>query len=171
MKTSFEEALAIVRIRRATVLKTAAEARERLTLSRLVDDAAAVLDPDLTFLARLQRNVARNKLVSLAVVAGAAWLAGSSHQPDGRPPGARKVRRAKPKEKNNVSGQHKRDDRPEPGTGQRAKDARTQGHDENSPKAGRGGSGHRGQARASGGVAPVRRNGQQPGPLTGKLSA
>lgn len=163
MTSPLDDAVAAVRVRRAALRKIMSEASVRMAPARLIDDAAALLDPDLSFLARLRRGVSRNKLLALAVVAGAAWLVGTSPQPDGKPSGARKVRRTKPKEKNNDSGQHKRDNRPEPGSGHRGKDPGSQGV-EDLAQAVRRGTRRRGEARSDGGVETL---GGEPGQPVG----
>ena len=119
MSKAFDAAVAEVRMRREVLLNTAAQLRARAALPRLADETLRMIDPQLGFLKRLQQGIARNKLLSLAVLAGAGWLAGSSVRPDGKPPAARPARRAKPKENNNDSGQQQRNQRTGPGPGQR----------------------------------------------------
>jgi hypothetical protein len=56
---------------RASIL----ELRRRTAPHELAEDALHLVDPELTFLARLKTRVMENRLVTLALIAGVAWLA------------------------------------------------------------------------------------------------
>lgn len=154
MTDRFAEAAAEAKRRRNEVLATLAMLRQRAAPAAIVDAALAKLDPQFTLLTRMKRRVARNKLLSLAVLAGAGWLAGLLRHLDGKPPAARKTGtaspRAKPKEKTNDSGQHHRHDGPGPGAGQGRKEQRSKGN----PQAERRARSDR-ETRTAGGLAPV----------------
>lgn len=129
MNREFESALAELRLRRAALRDGLAALRQEASPARLADAALQRLDPDFRHLYRLARRVARNKLLTLAVVAGAGWLAGIPRYGDGEAPAARKAGtappRANPKEKKNDSGQHQhRKQRPVPRAGQQRQEPR-----------------------------------------------
>lgn len=145
--TRHADAVAEARKRREAVLATLVELRGRTAPTEIAEDMLAMLDPQQSVIRRIARRMRRNKLLSLAVLAGAAWLAGIIRHQDGKPPPVRKSPRAKPKEKHDDSGQQQRNHRP----GQRAgrKAARSKGIAQE----------RRGKARANHGLAPLRSGG------------
>jgi hypothetical protein len=106
------EALSDVRQKRAKFEETLAAARARLTVPQLAEDAMNFIDPDLTLLGRIRAGVRQNRLLSLAVLAGAGWLVGSSRRSIGEPRNMRRTdtatTRTMKKENKNDSGQSNR---------------------------------------------------------------
>jgi hypothetical protein len=106
------EALSDVRQKRAQLEETLAAARARLTVPQLAEDAMNFVDPDLTLLGRIRAGVRQNRLLSLAVLAGAGWLVGSSRRSMGEPRNMRRTdtatTRTMKKENKNDSGQSNR---------------------------------------------------------------
>lgn len=129
MTTAFEAAVEDVRRRRAAVVATAAKLRQATSPLHLADEALRRLDPQFSFLRRVAARMRNNKLLSLAILAGAGWLAGPPRHPDGEAPAARKAGTATPranlKEKNNDSGRKHR--KPRPGPGQHRQEPRPKG--------------------------------------------
>jgi len=104
------EALADVREKRAKLQETLAETRARLSMAQLAEDATSFVDPDLTLLGRIRTGVKQNRLLSLAVLAGAGWLVGSPRRSNGEPRNMRRTDTATTgklkKENKNDSGQN-----------------------------------------------------------------
>lgn len=131
---SKQEALAEVLASRAELEKTIGELRGRVSPPQLAEDVMNLLDPDLTLLGRVKSGVQQNRLLSLAVLAGAGWLVGAPRRSNGEP---RRTRQADTepqailKENNNDSGKNSGEQRsisePDPAEGQGAKGRRTQG--------------------------------------------
>jgi hypothetical protein len=92
---SKQEAVAEVRASRAEFEGTLAEVRARLSFPQLAEDALNLIDPDLTLLGRIKSGVQQNRLLSLAVLAGAGWLVGAPRRSKGD---SRKVREADKKQ-------------------------------------------------------------------------
>ena len=158
MTAHYEDALVTVLRRRAALRVTIEELKDRARPAQLADDALRLLDPHLTFLERLKARIGSNKLLSLAVLAGAGWLAGVPRHLTGDEPAARKAStatlRAKPKEKNNDSGQQQRNQRP--GLGRHShQDARPQGLAQAQPGLGPGG-----EAQQGPGIGPRQPHGE-----------
>lgn len=107
---SKQEALAEVHASRAELEKTLGEFRDRVSPPQLAEDLMNLIDPDLTLLGRIKSGVQHNRLLSLAVLAGAGWLVGAPRRSNGEPRNAReadtKPLRATLKEKNNDSGKN-----------------------------------------------------------------
>jgi hypothetical protein len=106
------EALSDARQKRAKVEETLAAIRARLTVPQLAEDAMNFVDPDLALLGRIRVGVRQNRLLSLAVLAGAGWLVGSSRRSIGEPRNMRRTDtatiRTMKKENKNDSGQSNR---------------------------------------------------------------
>lgn len=130
MSDEFERAAGEAHRRREIFLATLVELRIRAAPAELAEDALSRLDPGLTWFTCLRQRLVRNKLLTLAVLAGAGWLAGRPRLHDDRTPATRKAGTASPrvktKETNNDSGQHHQRSHG-PGTGQRRKVTRAQG--------------------------------------------
>lgn len=89
--TSKQEALAEVHASRAELEKTLGNFRDRVSPPQLAEDLMNLLDPDLTLLGRIKSGVQQNRLLSLAVLAGAGWLVGAPRRSTSEP---RKMREA-----------------------------------------------------------------------------
>lgn len=123
MKTK-QEALAEVRASRAELEKTISQLRERVSPPQLAEDVMNLLDPDLTLLGRIKSGVQQNRLLSLAVLAGAGWLVGAPRRSNGEPRKMREADKEPPratlKENKNDSGKNSGEQWPdnEPGSAQ-----------------------------------------------------
>lgn len=155
---SKQEALAEVHASRAELEKTISEFRERVSPPQLAEDVMNLLDPDLTLLGRIKSGVQQNRLLSLAVLAGAGWLVGAPRRSNGEPRRTREADtepQATLKENNNDSGKNSGEQWPvsEPGPAeeQGAKGRRTQG---------------RSKAQDGSGISPL--NGQRERPFVEK---
>lgn len=122
MTSSFEAAAAEVMRRREALRGSLTAMRHRVSAPQLVEDALSLLDPELSLLGRLKEKVRQNRILSLAILAGAGWLVGAPRRRSGTAREARHARttrpsRENPKEKTNDSRQHHGDKRPEPEAG------------------------------------------------------
>jgi hypothetical protein len=106
--TSLEQARKNVLESRKALLATAEDVRTRLKPAQLAEEALSLIDPELTLLGRIKSSVQHNRLLSLAILAGAGWLAGTSRRQRGDPRIKRAARtaseRTTTKEKKNDSG-------------------------------------------------------------------
>jgi hypothetical protein len=145
MSEPFDAAVEKARRRRTALRATLGALRLRATPVQIVEDVLVALDPGQAFIARMRGRMRRNKLLSLAVVAGAIWLTGMTRHLDGKTPAAPKSPRAKPKEKIDDSGQQQRNHRPGPGAGRKVTRAKDRAQERRSR-----------EARAVDAIPPVR---------------
>lgn len=122
MTKPFETAAAEAKLRRDVLLTTLTALRGRMSPPQLAEDALSLLDPELSLLGRLKERVRQHRLLSLAILAGAGWLAGAPRRRNGdrretRAPGPTHATRANLKEKKNDSGQDNGNQWTGPGTG------------------------------------------------------
>jgi hypothetical protein len=66
--------LAEVEQRREAVLRSLDALKSRIGMAQLAEDALSLVDPELTLLGKLRSRIEHNKLLTLAVLAGAGWL-------------------------------------------------------------------------------------------------
>ena len=115
--TTLEQARKDVLESRKALLATVEDVRARITPAQLAEDALSLIDPHLTLLGRLKSSVQHNRLLSLAILAGAGWLVGSSRRHHGEPQQKRDATTAKmrstTKEKNSDSGNRNGHQRPD----------------------------------------------------------
>ena len=71
---SLAKARSDARSSRAELTKNFQDIRRRLSPSQLTADALAMVDPELTFLGRVQSGIKRNPLFASVLLAGAGWL-------------------------------------------------------------------------------------------------
>lgn len=106
---SMADAVAEARSSREQLEKTIGELRGRLSPPQIAEDVMHLLDPELSVLGRIKSGVEKNRLLSLAVLAGVGWLVGVSRRRDGDPRKMRDIAtasmRTTMKEKINDSGQ------------------------------------------------------------------
>jgi hypothetical protein len=109
MSRGFDEAVAAVRSRRRALRTTVDDMRARLSPPQLAEDALGLIDPELELLNLFKERIQRNRLLSLAVLAGAGWLVGAPRHHDGEALAAEEAGttppRANMKEKKNDSGE------------------------------------------------------------------
>ena len=122
MTMSIEEAEDEVMRRREALRRSLTAMRERVSAPQLIEDALRFLDPQLSLLGHLKERVQHNRILSLAILAGAGWLVGVPSGRSGTARQARQARATRPsrentKEKSNVSRQYHRNEQPEPAAG------------------------------------------------------
>jgi len=69
---------------RAQLAKSFQEARRRLSLPQLAEDALARFDSKLGFLGRVKSGIRRHPLLAAVLLAGAGWLVSDASQGSGR---------------------------------------------------------------------------------------
>uniref|UniRef100_UPI0035B219A8 hypothetical protein n=1 Tax=Novosphingobium sp. TaxID=1874826 RepID=UPI0035B219A8 len=73
MNGRFDAAVEEARRQRLALRATLAALRSRAKPAQVAEELLILLDPDLTYIGHIRGRMRRNKLLSFAVLAGAAW--------------------------------------------------------------------------------------------------